>query len=282
MSSQMTLLAEWEPFSGIWPQWGLLARGEVYEQPTWVPRTDGSALSFWPTAVAKDAADSGSAGYPTESGRHSGTTLTDAIRQWPTPNVPNGGRTTSVTNYAADGSKRQRDLRAVAAHWPEPDLWRTPAAGHAQKGASQPPEKRLAGGHELDLQDQAEFWQTPCVTDSHGHGWKTQGDCQALTLVGQARTFSPPDPPIPGGPPFWERVRILLRLCRQLKRQLPSPYRKNRSIFRPKLNPDFVDWLQGLPSGYTSEEFDSSAMETWLSRCRRRCASLCSPDGWGF
>jgi hypothetical protein len=34
----------------------------------------------WPTATATDAADSGAAGYSTSSGRHSGTTLTDAAR----------------------------------------------------------------------------------------------------------------------------------------------------------------------------------------------------------
>ncbi len=40
----------------------------------------------WPTPTAQDSASSGAAGYSTESGRHSGTTLTDAaVRQWPTP-----------------------------------------------------------------------------------------------------------------------------------------------------------------------------------------------------
>jgi hypothetical protein len=43
----------------------------------------------WPTATATDAKASGAAGYSTDSGRHSGTTLTDAIRAmpgvWPTP-----------------------------------------------------------------------------------------------------------------------------------------------------------------------------------------------------
>lgn len=34
----------------------------------------------WPTTTRQDAASSGAAGYSTESGRHSGTTLTDAAR----------------------------------------------------------------------------------------------------------------------------------------------------------------------------------------------------------
>jgi hypothetical protein len=37
-------------------------------------------LAGWPTATVQDAASSGSAAYSTDSGRHSGTTLTDAAR----------------------------------------------------------------------------------------------------------------------------------------------------------------------------------------------------------
>lgn len=44
----------------------------------------------WPTTTRQDAASSGAAGYSTESGRHSGTTLTDAARMagWATPCAP--------------------------------------------------------------------------------------------------------------------------------------------------------------------------------------------------
>jgi hypothetical protein len=45
------------------------------------------AASAWPTPTRQDQASSGAAGYSTESGRHSGTTLTDAARMtgWATP-----------------------------------------------------------------------------------------------------------------------------------------------------------------------------------------------------
>jgi hypothetical protein len=42
---------------------------------------------MWPTATSTDAKSSGSSGYSTESGRHAGTTLTDALRNWSTPNA---------------------------------------------------------------------------------------------------------------------------------------------------------------------------------------------------
>jgi len=43
------------------------------------------SASAMPTPTAGDAKASGSAGYSTASGRHSGTTLTDATVRWPTP-----------------------------------------------------------------------------------------------------------------------------------------------------------------------------------------------------
>jgi hypothetical protein len=44
-------------------------------------------LERWPTPTAGDAKASGSAGYSTASGRHSGTTLTDATVRIPTPDA---------------------------------------------------------------------------------------------------------------------------------------------------------------------------------------------------
>jgi hypothetical protein len=48
------------------------------------PRTSASASTGWPTPTRQDGASSGAAGYSTQSGRHSGTTLTDAAG-WATP-----------------------------------------------------------------------------------------------------------------------------------------------------------------------------------------------------
>ena len=48
-------------------------------------RTSDSDCGSWPTPMRQNSASSGAAGYSTASGRHSGTTLTDAARAaWPT------------------------------------------------------------------------------------------------------------------------------------------------------------------------------------------------------
>ena len=50
-------------------------------------RTGDSGYGGWPTPTRGDGSSSGAAGYSTESGRHSGTTLTDAEKfaGWATP-----------------------------------------------------------------------------------------------------------------------------------------------------------------------------------------------------
>ena len=74
-----------------WPTSGSMRNGVVYERPMSVPRTAESGSSSWPTAAANwptpNTRDSASAGrHTTKTGvMHTGTTLTDAMRQWPGP-----------------------------------------------------------------------------------------------------------------------------------------------------------------------------------------------------
>lgn len=82
-----------------------------------------------------------------------------------------------------------------------------------------------------------------------------------------------------GGLPFSQRVRILLRLCRQLRLRLPSPYNKARSIFKRKLNPDFVDWLMGWPAGWSSDARACSAEEMVLYHFKQRWSLRCLLGG---
>ncbi len=100
-----------EPFSEDWPKQGTMRDGVCSERTTLGPRTDANGSGFWrtpsatethggpenpakkivdghsvrlsdqvrwPTPTSGDSKASGAAGYSTESGRHSGTMLTDA------------------------------------------------------------------------------------------------------------------------------------------------------------------------------------------------------------
>lgn len=117
-------------FSGTLPRSGSLRNGAVTARPRSGPLTVGTAGSAWPTPdagvsmhsnrsqssgaatrpnlaliakqgawptpTATDAKASGAAAYSTASGRHAGTTLTDAaVRLWPTPCTSDSKRTES-------------------------------------------------------------------------------------------------------------------------------------------------------------------------------------------
>lgn len=60
------------------------------ERRTSALRTGASASSSWPTATAGDSKQSGKAAYSSAT-IHAETTLTDAIRLWPTPRAISGG-----------------------------------------------------------------------------------------------------------------------------------------------------------------------------------------------
>jgi hypothetical protein len=227
MSPQMTLLGEWEPFCGIWPRWGALWHGEVYELPKWEPATGGRECSWWPTTTTKDSNSSGR--HSTTTGvMHPGTTLNDAIATWATPTRMDSEQAGGTGNY------RGKSLHLQTSNWPR-------------------------------------LWPTTSARD-----WKSG---EAIADYGNARPLSEavldfssrPVPRTRDGLTFCSRVRILRRLCRRLRRRLPSPYRRARSIFRTKLNPDFTDWLMGWPVGWSSEDrvFSAAEMESYLSRERR-------------
>jgi hypothetical protein len=118
VSSQASLVDSSEEFCPTWPSSGSMRDGQCSERTMLAPRTEGSGSGFWPTPSAQsygsnrggsagrvgpvresletmartgnwptptagDAKASEAHGYSTESGRHSGTTLTDAtVRRW--------------------------------------------------------------------------------------------------------------------------------------------------------------------------------------------------------
>lgn len=77
-------------------------------------------LPLWPTATAGDSKSSGSAKYQTSSGRHAGTTLTDAVvRKWPTPTARDfkSGLTSEATHQ-----RNSRPLNETVVNYPTPTV----------------------------------------------------------------------------------------------------------------------------------------------------------------
>ena len=180
-------LEDSEDFSGRWPTSGSMLSGELFEQATLERPIEGGESSFWPTATAGDSKSSGASGYSTDSGRHSGTTLTDSARQWATPDA-------TVSNDG-EGLETFEARRA-----------RVKAKGINGNGMGTP------------LAMQCKQWATPTTRDHK--------DGSDMTT------------PVNG------------YLGRQVLRAtgVESPKKPYR------LNPSFVEWLMGAPSGWINFE----------------------------
>jgi hypothetical protein len=135
-------------------------------------------------------------------------------------------------------------------------------------------QRKLEQGWTIDLNEQAAWWTTPQTHDSAGGNpetawptpqakdWKS-GEVSEATrtknsrpLNGIASHFSPPDQETPTH---------------------GSESSPSAQTSRRRLNPAFVDWLMGLPPGWT----DYGPVETasWYSRQRMRLRSLLGEQG---
>jgi len=150
---QCSLLAGLDEFSETWPRWGMMRDGECSVQSMPVLRTSGteSGLSV-PTPIAGDAksACNLTSGRKSDSKHHSGTTLTDFVKMWPTPK-------SSVRGDCPSERRRDTpDLASAVKMWPTPDTC-AGGTGPSQMKRNQP-----------RLQDAVKF-ATPCARD-----WKEQ------------------------------------------------------------------------------------------------------------
>lgn len=94
-----------ETYSQPFTHSGSMRNGACFARQPLEHRTGAKDSSWsrgdgWPTPTAGDAGGSGAAGYSTESGRHSGTTLTDAVVG------PRGRRDLATPPAGSDGSPR--------------------------------------------------------------------------------------------------------------------------------------------------------------------------------
>lgn len=264
-------------FSGTWPKAGIVLHGSAYELPTWAPVTSGPEClsSQWTTPQSHDS----------QHGRfgtqHGGANLADDVLFWMTPTTPSGGRTISEADVIAKG-KTNRGKRTVGLE-NQAEFWSTITATDAN-GRSYTRDSGQKGKERLSLTGEAEMWPSPAARDHRDpnalsyqeRSDSTKGE-QLVNFV--AHSFSLPVPTIHFGLTFSQRVRFYLRLCRLLRERLPSPYNKVSTLFRKKLNPDFVDWLMAWPVGWSSEGRDFSEAEMALYQHKQRWLLSCLLGG---
>ena len=118
-----------DAYSGTWPQQGTMRNGVCWELATWVLPTAGNGSGYsWPTPRAGETSDQASQ-------RSHWLSLSAAVsrpKMWPTPNVPNGGRTLwhaeqEGNSWYHDGKKVQLGLEQAVRIWATPSArdWRS-------------------------------------------------------------------------------------------------------------------------------------------------------------
>lgn len=179
------------------------------------------------------------------NGNGAGTPLTIASLMWPTPMVPSGGRSSSAEEVAAKGApengKRQIGLESATKLWPSPTASMTTGAGEHGTGGP-------------NLQTTVSNWSTPRVTTNGGNG-KNRGDNKSR-LEDQVHTCPPshPDP-------------------------VTESSGNESSASTRRLNPQFVEWLMGVPIGWTScEPLATESYRSWLATHSRLFTELFSRD----
>lgn len=239
----------------IWKRQVTEQRGEYSRRLKLERRTDGSGCLYWPSLRASDPEKRGdfdcenprnrlpgmantwptprcdvSPGSTHEDNSKSGRSLSKDAKEWPTPNVPNGGRkldqeTVSAKGQRQDGTKAQVGLENAA----------KVLTGGAN---SQRKNRPKTGGH--DLQEQVTDWPTPQARDSKS------GEVSQETMERNGR-------------PLNEFV------CRNFHpdqtNTTDGAKSQNGCGQRRRLNADFVDWLMGMPfPGWT--DCGSQVMES--------------------
>ena len=221
----------------IWKDWVTSQRQGASQRAKSVHRIDESDGSFlaWPTPTVGDSR--GSARHTTTTGMsHTGTTLVDAVRQWPTPtgiHADRGNHDEPLENYEqrvrdyeegrAKG-KPGKSLGVAARMWPTP---RTPSGGAESAERKQELGRTASGGS--DLTSAVRQWPTATSRD-----WK---DTPAMSV-------DRPDRP-PGG-----RIDQLPRAVYadgRVRREHSSTPGNPPGL----LNPAWVEELMGFPTGWT-------------------------------
>lgn len=182
-------------------------------------------------------------------------TLEGQASMWMTPDTPGGGRKmpagTTITGQTPDGRKVTVGLENQAT------MWGTPRGSDGEKGG--PNMAFGAGGTPLPAQ--AAKWPTPASRDHKGensadHLKNGTGRLHLDQLPNAvAFLFSHPDQEtLPHGRPSFEWRPISRRLFR-LAMSSASPTTVRRWLRmgawrKRRLNPCFVEWLQGFPTGH--------------------------------
>lgn len=271
--SSGTLTDSSTPSSRLWKSWATALRQEYSARPRPETPCGASGCSSWPSASVMDTGDNTDLTKIQArrekhkargiNGNGFGMSLGEAARQWPAPATLDS---TNTRNSTAVRRTYNPKVKIADTLCDAVTQWRAPS-DISKRGGSQPAEKRQAGGHSVNLEDQAEHWAGPAAQNhkgsSEGSITRKDGKSRDDLLHYQAEQFfrppSSPGRPIAGG-----------------STSSTDGQNSNQPSVKRKLNPIFVEALMRWPTGLSGFERQAMAWTLWQQRMQPFVSALVS------
>lgn len=253
------------------------------------PGLEDQARELWPTATARDSESSGSRPDPSDK------TLTDIAARdqtwrdqelWPTPATFDALYSMEPETYEARRAGVRAANQTPEAHWggtPGPrlftmaaqldnELWPTPTSAEGARGTTPARKSDLSGGEALGTV--ASSWSTPTARDGKGPGLEhTKGGRDLATDVEAWPTPTAHDAKSTA-PSQLERNSPMLSEAVLSGPPDPASAPSGASSETRCLNPLFVEWLMGTPSGWSDYmPLETGSFHSWWQRL-----SACLPS----
>ncbi len=235
-------------FSGDFPKSGSMRNGAFFQQAESAQLIEGNGSSCWPIGEAWPTPDASATARYNQGGANPGTprpSLAEMGKMWPTPQAAAGG--TSNNGSPRDGKRTEYATKGKPQLPMMAKMWPTATAGDSRASARGTTTTGVMHAGE-SLTDVMRNWPTPTARDHKGSPDPKNRDRMTGLLDEAAERLFPLVPTETGA----ESLKSTTR----------------------RLNPKFVEWLMGLPDGWTS----SGCSATELSRYKRlmRSALYCN------
>ena len=247
-----------------WKHWDMPAGPQICRLLASARRTSGNDSGGWPTPTDNDHTDKK---YTRDQGDPERERMSNRglLEGWPTPNVPNGGRSLAsaelrgATYYYPNGKKGQLGLEHAArlvTGWPTPDA--ISKEGGIQRSADNALKRQQTKDVQFMLEDAAHLagWGTPKAVDGVHAG---TSDARAVEhnsrLQDQVHGWVTPSARDWKDTPGMDLERVnpdgSTRERRDhLPRQAHGTEHPASTGSRGALNPTFVCWLMGYPPAW--------------------------------
>jgi len=239
---QCSLFEDLTPSSPTLPRWGSMRNGELFRQPTLVPRTGETESGLLPTPLASNT----KAHHMRSGGRPARSYLIPT----PTahPDAPNHG----------SNSNGPRNLLEVAqTGWNPGMMWPTPTSTLGTNGGLVTPTKGREGGTLIEALSARTLWPTPTASDNRPRG-TPHTTARRMALGKQVGLEA--------------MVKWSTPTAHNAKEtNAPSESNLHTPTLAAQaggaLNPTWVEWLMGWPLGWSDlKQLEMGKYQQWLQQ----------------